>query len=216
MKKRRPNKETKLSKKRFAKFERKTRETDITVKVEIDGSGESKISTGIGFLDHMLELFAKHGLFDIEIRAKGDLAVDSHHTNEDTAICLGQAFSKALGDKKGIRRFGFFYVPMGDALARVVLDLSSRTSFKWNQARLTQAERDISPPESGYAIEDARHFLESFASEIKAELWVDFVAARDVHHTLEAIFKALSKALGQATQIDPRVKGIPSTKGKLG
>lgn len=215
MRKKEPSKKARPEKERFAKFERKTRETDIAVKVRIDGSGESKISTGIGFLDHMLELFAKHGLFDIEIRAKGDLAVDSHHTNEDIAICLGQAFSKALGDKKGIRRFGFFYVPMGEALARVVIDLSSRPSFVWKQAPFNKVSSETYKA-SAYTIEDAKHFLESFARNIGAELWIDYVAGSDLHHAVEAIFKALAKALDIATQIDPRVKGIPSTKGKLG
>lgn len=194
---------------RSARLERRTKETFIRVSFNIDGGGRAKIKTGIGFLDHMLTLLAKHGLFDLEVAAKGDLHVDRHHTNEDVAICLGQAFSKALGQKEGIRRYGFFYVPMGEALARVSLDISGRPSlFLKNDAKMNQRGEN-------YKIEDAEHFLESFALQSGINMHVDVLAGKHHHHVIEAIFKAFARALDQATQIDPREKGIPSTKGML-
>lgn len=196
------------TKARRAWVERKTKETQISIELGVDGEGTANIETGIGFLDHMLSLFAKHGHFDLKIRAKGDLHVDSHHTNEDVALCLGQAFRKALKDKKGIQRFGFFYVPMGEALVRVVLDISGRPSF------FLQTSPRPDDQES-YKLEDAEHFLESFVQQCGINLNVSILEGKHHHHVLEALFKALGKAMDQATRIDPREKGIPSTKGAL-
>ena len=197
--------------KRNATVKRKTKETDITVKLGIDGSGKSKIDTGIGLLDHMLELFAFHGLFDLDIVAKGDLKVDIHHTNEDIGIVLGEAFKKALGDKKGIRRFGDASVPMEDVVASVTVDISGRGFFKeidFSQAR--SAEDKI------YCGAYANHFFEAFAKKMGVNLSIGLVSSNpDLHTNLEPVFKAFGKALDEATQIDPRRKGIPSTKGVI-
>jgi imidazoleglycerol-phosphate dehydratase len=195
--------------KRTSTIKRKTKETEITVKLNIDGSGKYKISTGIGFLDHMLELFAKHGLFDLEIKAKGDLKVDIHHTNEDVGISLGEAFKKALGDKKGIRRFWSISVPMEEVVATVVVDLSGRGSFKLNTAK----SEVIPKAQDGYTLSDTEHFFEAFAKHLGMNLNITVNPSEDLHTTLEPIFKALGLALDQATQIDPRRKGVPSTKG---
>jgi imidazoleglycerol-phosphate dehydratase len=199
-------------KKRQATVKRKTKETDITVKLVIDGGGKSKINTGIGILDHMLELFAFHGLFDLDISAKGDLKVDIHHTNEDVGLVLGQAFKKALANKQGIRRFGSVSVPMEDAIATVVADISGRGFFK--------CDKGNTPIKSGnmqeYSIEDVNHFLEALAKNIGLNLDVTLSSSNlDLHTNLEPIFKALGIVLDQATQIDPRRKGIPSTKGRI-
>ena len=199
-------------KKRQATVKRKTKETDITVKLVIDGGGKSKINTGIGILDHMLELFAFHGLFDLDISAKGDLKVDIHHTNEDVGLVLGQAFKKALANKQGIRRFGSVSVPMEDAIATVVADISGRGFFK--------CVKGNTPIKSGnmqeYSIEDVNHFLEALAKNIGLNLDVTLSSSNlDLHTNLEPIFKALGIVLDQATQIDPRRKGIPSTKGRI-
>lgn len=195
--------------KRTASLERNTKETKIKATFNIDGTGQSQVKTGIGFLDHMLTLLAKHGMFDIEVRAKGDLEVDRHHTNEDVAISLGQAFAKALGSKQGIRRYGFFYVPMDEALARVCLDISGRPSLH------IKAEVKMNQRGENYKIEDAEHFLGSFAQQAGINLNVEVLAGKHHHHIIEAIFKAFAKALDAATQIDPREKGVPSTKGIL-
>jgi len=200
-------------KKRIVVYPRKTKETDITVKLNIDGSGESKINTGIGLLDHMLELFAFHGLFDLDITAKGDLKVDIHHTNEDIGIVLGGAFNKALGDKKGIKRFGSASIPMEEITASVALDISGRGSLK---ITLGQPGLGYEAPVSqdGYVIKDAEHFFDAFAKHLGANLNIKIEPlSKDLHTTLEPVFKALGKALDEATQIDPRRKGIPSTKG---
>ncbi len=207
--------------KRTVKLDRKTKETDIKLRLNVDGSGKSKISTGLPFFDHMLESFAKHGLFDLEIRSKGDLHVDSHHTNEDVGIALGEAFKKALGDKKAIRRFGDFRAPLDEALSgvRVSLDLSGRGSCHFHTGKKTEwighpslKARDVV---KGYAFFDMNHFLESFASHLGMTLHVDFIAGEQPHHVIEATFKALAKALDAATSYDSRVKGVPSTKGRL-
>lgn len=197
------------SSKRTACIERKTKETQIKVFVNVDGSGTSKISTGIGFLDHMLSLLAKHGLFDLEVKAKGDLHIDRHHTNEDVGIALGQAFNKALGGKQGIRRYGFFYLPMDEALTRVAMDLSGRPSLHF------RADLKMNQRIEAYKIEDAEHFLESFIRHAGINMHVDVLAGRQHHHIIESIFKAFAKALDMATALDPREKGIPSTKGIL-
>lgn len=197
-------------KKRIQKEERKTKETDITVKLNIDGTGKTKINTGIGILDHMLELFAFHGFFDLNINAKGDLKIDIHHTNEDIGLVLGTAFKKALGNKKGIRRFGCFSVPMEENTANVVLDINGRGFFQ-----LTK--KNIIPPKSedGYSLKDMEHFLDSFAKNIGMNLTINLTMGSDLHAALEPIFKALGIALDQATQTDPRRKSIPSTKGVI-
>lgn len=194
---------------RKAKLERKTKETEILVELNLDGKGRYRISTGIGFLDHMLELFAYHGGFDLKIKARGDLEVDIHHTNEDLGIVLGGAFNTALGDKKGINRYGFFYVPMGKALVRTVLDISGRPSFYLANFPRTKAS-------SSYRLSDLKHFLDSFTREAGINLHIDVIRPDDFHHVCEAIFKSLARALRMAVDINPsHEKSIPSTKGKL-
>lgn len=202
-------------KKRTAKIRRKTTETDVKVELVLDGNGKNRISTGIGFLDHMLALFSKHGLFDIKIAAKGDLDVDIHHTNEDIGIALGEAFSKALGTKKGIRRFGSqdIAVPMEEALARVALDISGRPSLYMRRITEAAVYPGLSDKE-GYSLNDAKQFLEAFVRNAAVNLHIEY-RGEDLHHVLEAIFKAFGRALSDATRIDPRIKGIPSTKGRL-
>ncbi len=201
---------------RKAKIERKTRETEIICSLNIDGKGKAEIATGIGFLDHMLELFVFHGLFDLKLKARGDLKVDLHHTNEDIGIVLGQAFKKALGNMQGIRRMGFASVPMEDVLADVTIDISGRGHF-----RDIRANFDISTGEKreGYTLEDANHFFESFANQsginliIRVEYNLSGPPSIDIHTALEPVFKSLGLALKQATSIEPRRSGIPSTKG---
>jgi imidazoleglycerol-phosphate dehydratase len=201
-------------KKRIANIRRKTKETDITVKLNIDGAGKSKINTGIGILDHMLELFAFHGLFDLDIAAKGDLKVDIHHTNEDVGIVLGQTFKKALGDKKGIKRFGSGSVPMEEVVANVTVDISGRGFFKEIQRELKVFSETRN--EGGYSPVHANHFFEALAKKMGMNLCINLSGYNpDLHTNLEPVFKALGIALDQATQIDPRRKGIPSTKGVI-
>ncbi|MFA5156395.1 MAG: imidazoleglycerol-phosphate dehydratase HisB [Candidatus Omnitrophota bacterium] len=193
---------------------RKTTETEISIKLNIDGEGKSKINTGIGFLDHMLELFAFWGHFDLEITAKGDLKVDIHHTNEDVGIVLGQAFKEALGDKKGINRIGSASAPMEDVTAGVTVDISGRPSFKLVPSTLA-ALTSVQNKEK-YEMEYAQHFFESLAQQLGMNLNIKVEnPSEDLHATLEPVFKALGIALDQATQIDPRRKGIPSTKGVI-
>ena len=199
------------TKSRIAEIKRKTSETDIVVRLNIDGSGKSSVKTGIGFLDHMIAGFAKHGLFDIDVKAKGDLHIDIHHTNEDTAICLGKAFEKALGDKRGIRRFGAFILPMDEALVETALDISGRPSFHFNVCPSVKiTERDKS-----YLLNDAKEFIKSLSHHAGINLNIDIRSGTDPHHVIEATFKSLAKALDMACQLDPRVKDVPSTKGKL-
>jgi len=203
---------------RKATIKRKTKETDIAVKLNIDGSGKSKINTGIGILDHMLELFVFHGLFDLEINAKGDLKVDIHHTNEDIGIVLGEAFKKALGDKKGIRRFSSVSVPMEEVVANVTIDISGRPFFKFAgiEGKIAGEIFAVGTAKEGYSLNDATHFLESLAKHIGMNLNVIVKPMNyDLHTTLEPVFKALGIALDQATQIDPRRNGVPSTKGVI-
>lgn len=200
-------------KKRIAAIRRKTRETDIAIKLNIDGRGKAKINTGIGILDHLLELFAFHGLFDLQIKAKGDLKVDKHHTNEDIGIVLGEAFKKALGAKKGIKRFASFAVPMEEVVANAVVDISGRGSFRLN----TLSAAGLPLSSDGYEFKDARHFFEGFAKHLGMNLniLIDPLSP-DLHTTLEPVFKALGLALDQAMQIEPRRRGIvPSTKGVI-
>jgi len=208
-------------KKRIARLERETKETAIRVELNLDGTGKSKISTGIPFLNHMLESLAKHGLLDIQIAVKGDLDVDLHHTNEDVGIALGEAFKKALGDKSGVCRFADFRAPLDEALAgvRVSLDLSGRGSFHMHTHPKTQwidhPALRLKKNDHGYTLADAKHFLESFANHAGITLHVDFISGEHPHHMIEAAFKSLAKALDWATGLDERMKGVPSTKGKL-
>ncbi|MBI3323022.1 MAG: imidazoleglycerol-phosphate dehydratase [Candidatus Omnitrophica bacterium] len=198
---------------RTAAARRDTREARIRVKVKLDGSGRADVRTGIRFLDHMLELLAKHGLFDLEVKARGDLDVDSHHTNEDLGLVLGEAFHAALGQKRGIRRMGSAFVPMDETLARVraVVDLSGRPHLSWSWRASARQ-----PAGSAYGVVDARHFLEAFVTRSAVTLHVDVLkAGGDTHHLLESVFKALGRALREAVERDPRVRGVPSTKGRL-
>lgn len=188
---------------------RETSETQISMNLELDGRGSSDISTGVGFLDHMLELFARHGLFDLEVQCKGDLKVDAHHTVEDVGICLGLAVKEALGSAKGIRRYGWVVLPMDEALATVALDLGGRPYLA---VSLPTLDGDI----GGFAMELLPEFFQAFCNNAGANLHIRVDAGRNRHHMAEAIFKAFSKALDQAVTIDPRVQDVPSTKGRLG
>lgn len=188
---------------------RKTAETDIQLTLTIDGMGVSKIDTGIPFFDHMLTLFAKHGLFDLQVVCKGDVAVDYHHTVEDVGLVLGDAFKRALGEKKGIRRYGFYYVPMDEALARVVVDLSGRACLVYDAVAPTMFVRDFN-------LVLVKEFCRAFSNALAANLHVKLEYGEEPHHVAEAIFKALARALDVATQIDGRTAGqLPSTKGQL-
>jgi len=207
-------------KKRKAKIQRKTTETKIILDLVVDGEGKTDIKTGIGFLDHMLTLFAFHGLFDLKLSVKGDLNVDIHHTNEDVGICLGLAFKKSLGACLGIRRFGTSEIPMDHARAKVAIDISNRFSYAGIKFRDTEIQPELSSmrgakPGENYSMEDANDFLDTFAKNLNMNLHIDIISRSDVHHMLEAIFKALGKALDEATEIDPRRKKVPSTKGVL-
>jgi len=198
------------SKKRSVTVRRNTKETQIRMSLVIDGVGKSRIQTGLPFLNHMLTSLAKHGLFDLTVQAKGDLEVDIHHTNEDVGIVLGQAFAKALGKKESIRRFGFFSVPMDEALVRASLDFSGRPSFlilKGKGVKFSRLET--------YSFHDATEFLRAFAQHAGINLTIEVISGEDSHHIIEAMFKATAKALDMATQHDIRVRGIPSTKGTL-
>ena len=193
---------------RSAKVERSTRETSISLSLDIDGGGKSRIDTGVPFLDHMLELFAKHGLFDLEVDATGDLEVDQHHTVEDIGLTLGQAFAQSVGDKHGIRRYGQYSCPLDEALVSVVVDLSGRPYFVYelDPGRDRVGDFDTS------LVHD---FLLAFVNETKLNLHVDCIRGRNPHHMIEAMFKALARALDAAIQFDQRVEGVPSTKGVL-
>ncbi|QJE98576.1 imidazoleglycerol-phosphate dehydratase HisB [Luteolibacter luteus] len=193
---------------RTAQRSRKTAETQIELSIDLDGSGESKISTGIGFFDHMLTLFARHGLFDLNVTTKGDLEVDGHHTIEDTGIVIGEAMREALGTKEGIRRYGSFYLPMDETLARVVVDLSNRPHLEFRAPANTP-----SAPNMPFTL--VEEFCRALASNLRANIHVELLYGRDGHHIAEAIFKGLARALREACEIDPRVKGIPSTKEAL-
>ena len=193
---------------RTAEITRETRETQIHLTLNLDGNGTSNIDTGVGFLDHMLELFAKHGFFDLEIKAKGDLHVDAHHTTEDVGICLGQAFQNAVGDKEGMRRFGSFTVPMYESLARVDLDLCGRPYLYY--------ETPLDFGKIGdFDIELSEEFFHGFVNNSGTTLHINVPYGTNQHHIVEAIFKAVAKALDIATQIDDRITGVLSTKGSL-
>lgn len=199
---------------RKARVIRKTKETTVTVRLDIDGTGKTKIDTPIGFLNHMLELFAFHGLFDLDVVAKGDLKVDMHHTNEDIGIVLGEAFKKALGMKKGIRRFGSASVPMEDVVANVVVDISGRGFFKG--ITLEPGVQPARKDEEGYSFDYVNHLFEALSKRMGMNLSIKLLSTNpDLHTNLEPIFKALGLALDQATQIEPRRIGVPSTKGTI-
>ena len=193
---------------RRAEVQRTTTETDISLSLRLDGTGEADIATGIGFLDHMLELFAHHGRFDLTVRAGGDLDVDGHHTVEDIGLALGQALREALGDKRGIRRYGSFLLPMDEALALVALDLSGRPYFvhdlKLAGVRIGEFDGDLTP-----------HFFRSLATVSGMTLHVRLLAGSDAHHIVEAVFKAFARALAQACELHGRDDEVPSTKGTL-
>ncbi len=195
---------------RKARIARKTHETDIFVEVDLDGSGRFEISTGIGFLDHMIEQFARHSLIDLTCRIKGDLHVDQHHTTEDSAIAIGQAIAQALGDKGGIGRYGMAHSPMDEALCRVALDISGRPWLVWN-ARFTQerlGEMDT---------ELIEHWFQSIAQAVGITLHIELLYGSNNHHICEGIFKGFARAMRQAVERDPRKQGaVPSTKGQLG
>ena len=193
---------------RVAEVRRKTKETDVRITLNLDGSGQSKISTGLPFLDHMLELVAKHGLFDLEVTCEGDLEIDDHHSVEDIAISLGQALTNALGDKAGINRYGAAIVPMDEALCRSVVDLSGRFYLVYEAETRRQKI-------GNFSVELAEHFWRSLADTAKFNLHIDCLRGRNTHHILEGTFKAFARALRQAVERDARVIGIPSTKGSL-
>lgn len=188
---------------------RRTAETDITLTLAIDGRGTAQIETGVPFFDHMLTLFAKHGLFDLTVRAKGDVEVDYHHTVEDVGLVLGQAFKEALGDKVGIKRYGFFLLPMDESLARVAVDLGGRPHLVYRAEAPTMYVRDFN-------LVLVKEFCRAFSNALGANLHVELVYGEEPHHVAEAIFKCLARALDVATQPEPRAADqLPSTKGKL-
>jgi imidazoleglycerol-phosphate dehydratase len=193
---------------RTAQVSRKTKESDITINVDLDGSGKAEIETGMPFFNHMLDSFTRHGLFDITVKAKGDIEVDYHHTVEDVGLALGQAFKDALGDKQGIRRFGEASCPLDEALARIVVDLSGRPYLSYNVK--------IRPGRVGDFDTDLPHeFYAAFANQLGMNLHIDVVRGENPHHIIEACFKAFARAMDLATQLDSRVQGVPSTKGSL-
>lgn len=193
---------------RQAVISRTTNETDIHLELTIDGEGKAELETGVPFLTHMLDLFTRHGQFDLQVKAKGDIDIDDHHTTEDIGICLGQALREALGDKKGIKRYGNAFVPMDEALAQVVVDLSNRPHFEFHGEFPSQKV-------GTFDVELVHEFLWKLALEARMNLHVIVHYGRNTHHMIEAVFKALGRALDEATMIDPRVKGVPSTKGML-
>lgn len=193
---------------RTASVSRKTNETDITLKFNVDGTGVSNLETDVPFLNHMLDLFTKHGHFDLHVQAKGDIEIDDHHTVEDIGICLGQTIREALGDKQGITRYASVFVPMDEALAQVVIDMSNRPHFEY------RAEYP-SGQVGSFDTELVHEFLWKLALEARMTMHVIVHYGQNTHHMIEAVFKALGRALDEATSIDPRVTGVPSTKGVL-
>jgi imidazoleglycerol-phosphate dehydratase len=193
---------------RKAEVSRTTKETRIVVKLNLDGKGGAKIATGVPFLDHMLEQVARHGIFDLDIAAKGDLHIDAHHTVEDIGITLGQAFAKAAGDKKGVRRYGHAYVPLDEALSRAVVDLSGRPGLEYHtefaRARIGEFDVDL-----------IHEFFQGFVNHAQVTLHLDNIKGTNAHHQAETVFKAFARALRMAIEADPRVTDVPSTKGKL-
>ncbi|MBD3922672.1 imidazoleglycerol-phosphate dehydratase HisB [Paenibacillus sp. PR3] len=193
---------------RAAEVARKTNETDIKLAFAVDGSGQVNLETDVPFLNHMLDLFAKHGQFDLTVDARGDVEIDDHHTVEDIGICLGQTLATALGDKRGIKRYASVFVPMDEALAQVVVDLSNRPHFEYRAEYPSQQV-------GSFSTELVEEFLWKFALEARMTLHVIVHYGKNTHHMIEAVFKALGRALDEATSIDPRVQGVPSTKGVL-
>jgi imidazoleglycerol-phosphate dehydratase len=194
---------------REAQVERNTLETRIAVRLNLDGSGRTGIATGVGFLDHMLEQVARHGVVDLEVACKGDLHIDAHHTVEDIGIALGSALAQAVGDKKGVRRYGHAYVPLDEALSRVVIDLSGRPGLEFHVpfvcARIGEFDVDL-----------VHEFFQGFANHAQATLHIDNLRGANAHHQAETVFKAFGRALRMAVELDPRLGGIvPSTKGSL-
>ena len=193
---------------RIGRVQRRTTETDIEVELGLEGGSQLQIDTGIGFFDHMLTAFARHGLFDLKLKCRGDLQVDAHHTVEDVGICLGQALAQALGDKAGIQRFGHSYVPMDEALARAVVDLSGRPYLVFQAAF-------HGPQVGGLPVGLVREFMRALADQARMNLHLDLLRGSDDHHSIEALFKACGRALAQAVALRPGEQGIPSTKGVL-
>ncbi|WP_141505273.1 imidazoleglycerol-phosphate dehydratase HisB [Paenibacillus luteus] len=193
---------------REASVARKTNETDIKLTFTVDGSGQTKLDTDVPFLNHMLDLFTKHGQFNLELEARGDIDIDDHHTVEDIGICIGQTLREALGDKRGIKRYASVFVPMDEALAQVIIDVSNRPHFEY------RAEYPSSQVGS-FSTELVHEFLWKLALEARITLHVIVHYGQNTHHMIEAVFKALGRALDEATTIDPRVTGVPSTKGVL-
>ncbi len=193
---------------RQSTVERNTAETRIAIRLNVDGSGKGSIATKIPFFDHMLTLFARHGLFDLDVKADGDIEVDFHHTVEDVGISLGKAFAQALGDKSGIRRYGHAYLPMDETLVRAVVDFSGRPFLEYRAPERVDAI-------GLFPFQLVEEFLRGFTVHAAANVHVEVLYGRDAHHMAEAIFKGLARAIEQAVQRDPRVQGIPSTKGVL-
>ena len=193
---------------RKAEFTRNTNETRIGVKLNLDGSGKARVATGVPFLDHMLEQVARHGVFDLEVAANGDLKIDAHHTVEDVGIALGQAFLRAIGDKKGVRRYGHAYVPLDEALSRAVVDLSGRPGLEYHidfaRARVGEFDVDL-----------VHEFFQGFVNHAQVTLHLDNLKGTNAHHQAETAFKAFARALRMAVERDARVKDVPSTKGSL-
>ena len=193
---------------RQAQVTRNTNETQISVSLNLDGSGKSSLATGVPFLDHMLDQIARHGIFDLEVAAKGDLHIDAHHTVEDIGITIGQAFAKAVGDKKSVRRYGHAYVPLDEALSRVVVDLSGRPGLEFRvdfvRARIGEFDVDL-----------VHEFFQGFINHALVTLHVDNLRGDNAHHQAETVFKAFGRALRMAVEADPRMQGVPSTKGSL-
>ncbi len=193
---------------RRAEISRKTNETNIQLALQVDGTGQAEIETDVPFLNHMLDLFTKHGHFDLSVKAQGDIEIDDHHTVEDIGICLGQTLGEALGDKRGIKRYANVFIPMDEALAQVVIDVSNRPHFEY------RAEYPSSQVGS-FQVELVHEFLWKLALEARITLHVIVHYGKNTHHMIEAVFKALGRAIDEATSIDPRVTGVPSTKGVL-
>lgn len=194
---------------RSSRVERYTAETEVCLQLSLGGSGRAHVSTGVGFFDHMLTLLARHGLFDLEIKAQGDLETGAHHTVEDVGLCLGQAIDRALGDKAGIVRYGYACIPMDEALAEVALDVSGRPYLAWS------AELPSGTTIGGFDVDLAKEFFQAVVSAAKITVHVRLLAGANPHHMVEAIFKAFARALRAAVDNDPRFSGIPSSKGSL-
>lgn len=194
---------------RSARIERVTSETDVSLDLLVDGRGHGQIQTKIPFFDHMLMLFARHSLCDLRVTADGDIDVDLHHTIEDTGIALGQAFTRALGDKRGIKRYGSAHVPMDETLTRVVVDFSGRPFLAY------RGPENVALINGTFAFSLVEEFLRAFSNNAGVNLHVEILYGRDAHHMAESVFKGLAKAVDQAVQLDPRVEGVPSTKGTL-